>query len=73
MEKNEGTVDRIIRFIVSLVALYLSFNYSLWWLVLAVPMLLTSLTGFCWPYKILGINTAKRPVLRKLKSKKKKY
>ena len=70
MEKNEGTLDRIIRFLVGIVALYLSFTYTYWWLILAVPALITSFTGFCWPYKLLGINTHKQEVI--LKSKKKK-
>lgn len=65
MEKNEGKTDRTIRLIVGLIALYLSFSQSLWWLVLAIPAILTSLTGFCWPYKLLGINTAKKPVVKK--------
>jgi len=67
MEKNEGKLDRAIRLLVGIIALYLSFIYSAWWLVLAVPALLTSFTGFCWPYKLLGINT-----LGKSKSKPKR-
>jgi hypothetical protein len=72
MEKNEGKLDRIIRLIVGLVALYLSIKYSLWWLVLAIPALLTALTGFCWPYKLLRINTTGKKVIAVKKSKKKK-
>ena len=67
MEQNEGKIDRIVRLVVGLVALYLSINYSLWWLVLAIPALLTTFTGFCCLYKLLGIST-----IKKLKSNKKK-
>ena len=68
MEKNIGPADRIIRFIIGLIALYL-LQYSYWWLVLAVPALVTASTGFCWPYKLFGINTNKQPVLEKVQVK----
>ena len=68
MEKNEGLIDRTIRLIVGIFALYLAFTYSLWWLVLAVPALLTAITGFCLPYKLLGISTLKKePEKNKIK------
>jgi len=68
MKVNEGRLDRTLRLIAGLIALYLAFKYSFWWLIIALPALLTAATGFCWPYELLGINTAK-----KNKSKKKKY
>ena len=67
MKINEGKIDRTIRLIIGLVVLYLSFRYSLWWLILAVIALITSVTGYCKLYQILGIDT-----LGKAKSKKKK-
>jgi hypothetical protein len=70
MEQNEGKLDRTIRFFVGIIALYLSM-YSYWWLILAVPALITASNGFCWPYKLLGINTNKQVAI-KVKSKKKK-
>ena len=71
MEKNVGMLDRTIRFVVGLIALYLSYTYSMWWLVLAIPALLTAITGYCLPYKWLGINTAKKPVVKQVKAKAK--
>ena len=75
VKQNEGLIDRSIRLIIGVFALYLAFTYSLWWLVLAVPALLTAITGFCWPYKLLGISTLKKePENNKIKKvvKKKK-
>ncbi len=69
MIKNEGKIDRILRFIIGIGALYFSFVYSLWWLALAIPSLITSFTGFCGIYKLLGINTSQKA---KVKPKKKK-
>ena len=67
MEKNEGKLDRNIRLIIGIVAIYAGWTYSAWWYLLAVIALFTSFTGFCALYKILGISTAK-----KVKSSKKK-
>lgn len=68
MEQNVGKLDRTIRFFVGIIALYLAM-YSPWWLILAIPALVTASTGFCWPYKLFKINTNKKVVV---KSKKKK-
>jgi len=72
MEKNEGKTDRIIRLVVGLVALYLSINYSLWWLIVTIPAIITALTGYCKLYKLLGINTLGKKAVVAKKSKKKK-
>lgn len=76
MEKNLGTIDRVIRFIIGLVGLYLAFTYSLWWFILVVIMFVTSATGSCWVYKILGIRSLRKRAQVKAKpvakSKKKK-
>ena len=73
MEQNVGTVDRIIRFVIGIIALGLV-KYSYWWLILAIPALFTASTGFCWPYKLFKINTTKTAVIEekvKVRSKKK--
>jgi hypothetical protein len=58
MQKNEGTVDRVLRVIAGLVLLSLVFigPQSLWGLVGIVP-LATGLLGFCPLYKLLGLST----------------
>lgn len=57
MEKNEGRVDRIIRGVLAVVFLWLGLAYSYWFLILTVVLGVTAATGFCLPYKWLGIST----------------
>jgi len=58
MTANIGTVDRILRVVVGLILIALVFvgPQTPWGWIGVVP-LLTALTGFCLPYKLLGINT----------------
>lgn len=59
MKSNVGKTDRNIRFIIALVIGLAGIYFQSWWgLVAAVP-LLTSYTGFCPLYKLLGITTCK--------------
>jgi len=59
---NEGTVDRVIRVVVGLGILALTFvgPKSMWGLVGLVP-LLTGVVGFCPLYRVVGINTCAVP------------
>ncbi|MFA6184105.1 MAG: DUF2892 domain-containing protein [Parcubacteria group bacterium] len=63
MQKNEGTWDRAIRAILGVVIVffaYASFSGIIALLVYAVGLALifTAVTGYCYLYKILGINTS---------------
>ena len=60
MEKNVGSADKKIRFILGLVFLTLGYMYSNWWYVLGVIALFTSFSGFCILYKPFKINTIKK-------------
>ena len=59
MERNEGALDRTIRVIIGLVAVYLGFMYSAWWYILAVIALATGIAGKCYLYDLLGIGVTK--------------
>ncbi len=54
---NVGRLDRVVRFLIGLVGVYLGYYYSPWWYILAVVGLFTSLTGRCAIYSALGIKT----------------
>lgn len=58
MNKNEGTVDRIVRIVIGLglLALTVVGPQTYWGLVGVVP-LLTGLFGFCPAYRLLGLST----------------
>jgi len=57
---NIGKVDRAVRFIVGLALLSLLFlldGNARWWGLLGLGPLLTSMVGYCPPYKWMGIDT----------------
>jgi len=66
MKANVGTADKIIRIIIGIVLIVLSFvvamssTLQIILLVLGIVMLLTALVGFCGLYVPFGINTCKR-------------
>lgn len=60
MTPNIGTADRVIRIIVGLALLSLTFlldGNNRWWGLLGLGPLLTAFYRFCPPYKWLGIDT----------------
>ncbi len=62
MKRNIGTVDRVIRVIVGLLALGGIFLVSATWLkvvlgIVGIVMLFTAATGFCGLYTLFGIST----------------
>jgi hypothetical protein len=65
MKTNIGTTDRIIRVIIAAILAILYFTnvvtgtLGIVFLVGAIVLLLTTLTGFCGLYKPFGINTCK--------------
>jgi hypothetical protein len=66
MIKNVGTLDRIIRFVLALVLIWLyvggiaTGGWGIAALVAAAVLLLTGLVRFCPIHRMLGINTCKR-------------
>ena len=63
--KNEGGVDRTIRAIVGVLLVLVAFLSlsGIWQIIVyivAVGALVTSFTGFCGLYQLLGINTARK-------------
>jgi len=66
MKKNEGKLDRIIRFILGVVCFYLGYAVfntgilNVFFYVLGVLLVVTSLIGYCPIYGVLGINTNKK-------------
>jgi hypothetical protein len=60
--RNEGTVDRIIRAVIGVVALVLAFTtftdvLQIIALIVGILMLFTAATGSCMLYRVFGINT----------------
>lgn len=66
MNKNIGTVDKVVRMIIGLFLVYYAIaNYSVsmtWTIVsgiVGLGLIITVFTGFCIIYKIFGISTRK--------------
>lgn len=65
MKKTVGSPDKIIRYIIAIIAIYVAYtgmvaspwDYVLY--VVAAIMIVTALTGFCGLYSIFGISTCK--------------
>ncbi|MEW6080082.1 MAG: DUF2892 domain-containing protein [Thermodesulfobacteriota bacterium] len=65
MQVNEGTIDRIVRLIISItiiVFFLLGWLPGYWSLLLVMSgtMLMSAITGYCPLYTPLGINTCKK-------------
>ncbi len=60
LQKNVGTIDRIIRVILGLTVFVLGVYYKSWWGVLGIFPFLTGSYGWCWIYRILGMSTMKK-------------
>jgi hypothetical protein len=60
MNKNIGSIERIIRILAGLVLIALAATSIVgWWGWLGLVPLATGLMGWCPPYSLLGINTCK--------------
>ena len=60
MTQNIGNIERIIRIVGGLVLIALAATGTLGvWAWLGLVPLATGLTGWCPPYRLLGINTCK--------------
>lgn len=58
MEKNESSLDRIVRIVLGIVFALVAYSSGTGWVyILSVLMIVTGVTGFCAIYKILGIST----------------
>lgn len=66
MKINMGKIDRILRFLLGVLVIYLYFTNQisgLWAVVLgifAIIFIITSFVGFCPVYTLLGIKTNKK-------------
>jgi len=67
MQKNMGTIDRVIRLLLAAVAVFLAYNGTLTGasatvaLVVAGVLVLTSLVRFCPLYRLVGMSTCPIP------------
>ncbi len=60
IHENIGNIDRVIRIIIFLVALYLGYSINPWFYLLALWELFTVKTRWCFVYDILKIDTLRK-------------
>ena len=68
MQKNEGTVDRVIRVILGIILIGLGIYFQSTWglvamivlIILGLIALITGIIGYCSLYKIFKISTIKK-------------
>jgi hypothetical protein len=64
MQKNEGSLDRWIRAILGVLIIYSAYQIfsgigQIIGFIIGAVLIVTSITGFCYLYKLLGISTKK--------------
>lgn len=61
MKQNIGRFDKFVRLVLAAGFIFLALWFNQWWwYIFAVLLIITVLIGFCLPYKLLGISTAKK-------------
>ncbi|HOJ52129.1 MAG TPA: DUF2892 domain-containing protein [Syntrophales bacterium] len=59
MKCNVGTTDRMIRFFVGIIILFLGLYYSSWWGLIGFIPIISAILRFCPAYVPFGISTCK--------------
>jgi uncharacterized membrane protein len=65
MEKNIGKTDKIVRVILAVIFAAIGYAYSPWLYLVSAVLLVTVWTGFCLPYRLLGISTVEKKKKRR--------
>ncbi len=64
MKKNESIIDRVVRAILGIIIIYYAYAslvgaWAIVGYIVGIVLLFTAVTGFCYLYKVIGINTKK--------------
>lgn len=57
MKTNVGSLDRVLRLLLSLGVCGAGDHFQSWWGLVGLVPLLTGLVGFCPAYRLLGLKT----------------
>jgi hypothetical protein len=60
MEKNVGSIDKVIRIILAVIIGALGYYYQTWWGLVALVPLVTAFIGVCPAWSIFGVSTCKK-------------
>ncbi|MEI6850317.1 MAG: DUF2892 domain-containing protein [archaeon] len=59
MTKNIGKTDKIVRWVIAIIAAYFGYVASPWFYIITAVAIITALTSWCGLYDLLGVNTIK--------------
>ncbi len=59
MKTNVGGIDRTIRIALGIALIGWGIYAQNWWGLLGIPLLISGLTGVCFLYRLVGINTCR--------------
>lgn len=59
MKKNVGSIDKVFRIVIGLAIIAAGVYFQSWWGAIGVLPIVTAMMGWCPPYAMLGIDTAK--------------
>ncbi len=60
MNKNVGSIDKVIRIILGIIIAGIGIYYQSWWGLVAIVPFATAFINFCPIYPIFGISTSKK-------------
>ena len=69
MEKNVGSVDKIIRIILGFVVIALGIYNQSWWGLVGIVPLFTAFISWCPVYSLIGVSTDKKVNVEKINIK----
>ena len=69
MEKNVGSVDKIIRIILGFVIIALGIYNQSWWGLVGIVPLFTAFISWCAVYSLIGVSTDKKVNVEKINIK----
>lgn len=69
MEKNVGSVDKIIRIILGFVIIALGIYNQSWWGLVGIVPLFTAFISWCPVYSLIGVSTDKKVNVEKINIK----
>ena len=60
MEKNVGSTDKIIRYILGVLIIGAGIMYNSWWGIIGIVPIFTATLGWCPLYKLFNVSSKKK-------------
>ena len=67
MNRNIGTIDRVVRIVLGVIVIAVGLWYRSWWGLIGIPLIVTGIVRFCGLYVPFGLNTCRIQTIPKEK------